>query len=66
MATTIQISHETKEKLVSFGKKGETYQDIINRLYDIAVERQLHEFLYSKQAVPIDEAIARAKRRWQK
>src|SRR3989344_4602479 len=35
MPTTIQIDHETKERLKSFGSKGETYQDIIKRLYDI-------------------------------
>jgi hypothetical protein len=66
MATTIQIDQKTKEKLASFGKKGETYQDIINRLYDIAVQQQLHDLLYSGHAVSIDSAIARAKQRWQK
>lgn len=65
MSSTIHVDDETKERLASFGKKGESYKDIINKLYDIAVEHQLREFLYSKKAVPIDEAISRAKKKWQ-
>ena len=66
MPTTIQLDTKTKEKIRSFGQKGETYQDIINRLYAIAVKQHLHEFLFSKKAVPIDEAITRARQRWSK
>lgn len=66
MPTTIQVDVETKEKLKTFGKKGESYQEIINRLYAIAVEQQLHEFLFSKKGIPIDDAIKRAKERWSK
>jgi len=65
MPTTIQVNMDTKEKLKSFGRKGETYEEIINRLYDVAVQQQLREFLYSKKAIPIDEAIKRAKKKWQ-
>lgn len=63
--STIQVGEETKEKLRSFGSKGETYEQIINRLYDIAVKEQLKAFLTEKDAVPIDEAIARARAKWQ-
>ena len=62
--STIQVGEETKEKLRSFGSKGETYEQIINKLYDIAVDQQLKTFLTEKDAVPIDEAIARAKATW--
>ena len=65
MSSTIHVDDETKERLASFGRKGESYKDIINRLYNIAVDQQLKEFLYSKKAVPIDEAINRAKEKWQ-
>ncbi|GEM_PF-1019662 len=34
--TTIQISKETREMLKSLGRKGETYDDIIRRLIDLA------------------------------
>lgn len=32
--TTIQIAKVTVEKLKNIGKKGETYDDVINRLLD--------------------------------
>ena len=66
MATTIQVEESTKKKLQSFGTKGESYNEIINRIYAMAVKDQLREFLYSGDAIPIDEAIARAKKRWSK
>ena len=59
---TIRVSEETKEKLKSFGSD-ETYDQIINRLYDIAVREQLRTFLTEQDAVPIEEAIARARNR---
>jgi predicted CopG family antitoxin len=66
MATTIQVDEDTKKKLQTFGTKGESYNEIINRIYTLAVKEQLHEFLYAGDAIPIDEAIARAKKRWSK
>ena len=30
--TTIQIKKETREKIFNLGKKGESYDDIINRV----------------------------------
>lgn len=64
MPTTIQVDEPTKERLKSFGLKGDTYQEIINRLYDIAVQQQLRELLSSKKAIPIDEAIKQYKKKW--
>lgn len=65
MPTTIQIDKETKEKLKSFGTKGETYQDIIERLYETAVKVQLRDLLMSsKNTISIEEAIKEHKRRW--
>lgn len=32
--TTITISEETKKKLVSLGGKGETFQDIVDRVLE--------------------------------
>jgi len=34
--TTIQISKETREMLKELGRKGETYDDIIRRLIELA------------------------------
>ncbi len=67
MATTIQISNETKSLISTFGSKEDTYEDIIKRMYDLAVKEQLREFLLSSEdAIPIAEAIKRAKKEWQK
>ncbi|MEK6853254.1 MAG: hypothetical protein AABX64_01090 [Nanoarchaeota archaeon] len=67
MATTIQISKETKSLISTFGTKEDTYEDIIRNMYNLAVKEQLREFLLSSEdAIPIDEAIRRAKKEWQK
>jgi len=66
MATTIQISNETKELIGSFGTKSDTYEDIIKKIYKMAVKEQLRELLMSSEkAIPIDEAIKKAKKEWQ-
>ena len=67
MTTTIQISEETKQLIGTFGTKGDTYEVILQRMYRMAVKEQLQEFLLSAEnSFPIDEAIARAKKRWRK
>jgi len=67
MPTTIQIDHETKEKIKTFGLKGETYQEIINRLYNIAIKDQLHQLLMSsKNTISLEEVRRRHAARWQK
>ena len=65
MSTTIQIQEETRDKIKSFGLKGETYDEIINRMFEKAVEQQLKEFLLSSsKMIPIDEAIEKSKKKW--
>ncbi|MBT4539784.1 hypothetical protein HOI26_02705 [Candidatus Woesearchaeota archaeon] len=57
MATTIQISSETKNLLNSFGTKEDTYEEIIKRIYSLAVKEQLREFLMSsKNTLSLSEA----------
>lgn len=58
MMSTIQISKETKELLSSFGTKSDSYEDIIKRLYDIAVKDQLRRFEESakKDSLTLEEA----------
>jgi len=34
MLTTIQVRSETKQRLVDIGKKGESYDKVINRILD--------------------------------
>ena len=59
--TTIQLSKEMKNKIASFGIKGESYEEILKRIYSMAVKEQLKEFLMSSEGfVPIEEAIKEA------
>lgn len=37
--TTIQISKTTRERLISIGKKGETYDEILNALVDLKMNK---------------------------
>ncbi|HPD82098.1 MAG TPA: hypothetical protein PK357_03290 [Candidatus Pacearchaeota archaeon] len=65
--STIQLSKETKEKISSFGLKGESYDQIINRIYSLAVKDQLRAFLMSSDnCVPVEDALERAKKKWQR
>ncbi len=65
--TTIQLTEETKNKIASFGSKGESYDEILRRIYDMAVKVQIREFLMaSEKAIPIDKAIEEAKKKWLK
>jgi hypothetical protein len=63
--TTIQLSKETKDKISSFGVKGESYDVILNRVYSMAVKEQLRRFLMSdKGFIPIEDAIKEADKKW--
>lgn len=67
MNSSIQISKETKELIASFGSKEDTYEDIIKKIYKMAVKEQLREFLMSSEnTISVDEAIKRSKKKWQK
>jgi len=60
VATTILVEKETRERLRSFGKKGETYDQILRRLMSLAehegfMEKQ-YERLKDKEAfISLDE-----------
>ena len=65
MITTIQLTNETKEKIASFGGKVESYDKILQRIYDMAVKTQLREFLMSSEnCIPVKEALERAKAKY--
>ncbi|MFH1256418.1 MAG: hypothetical protein V1494_03930 [Candidatus Diapherotrites archaeon] len=38
--TTIQLEMKTRDRLMRIGKKGETYDEIINKLIDQHVKRK--------------------------
>ena len=63
--TTIQLSKEIKDKISTFGIKGETYDDILKRIYSLAVKEQLREFLMSDEGyISIEDAIKEADKKW--
>ena len=65
--TTIAISRDIKYQMQEFGFKGESYSDLIKRLIESAKQRQLHDLLMSEEGtIPIEEALANAKKQWQK
>ena len=63
--TTIQLSKETRDKICSFGVKGESYDEILKRIYSLAVKEQLRNFLMSDEGfIPIEDAIKEADKKW--
>ncbi|HLC31260.1 MAG TPA: hypothetical protein VJK51_01195 [Candidatus Nanoarchaeia archaeon] len=63
--STIQLSKETKEKLSSFGVKGESYDTILMRIYALAVKEQLRQFLLSsKNSISLEEARKELDKKW--
>jgi len=63
--TTIQLSKETKDKISSFGTKGESYDEILKRIYSLAVKEQLKEFLMSDEGfISIAEARKELDKKW--
>jgi len=63
--TTIQLSKKTKEKISSFGAKGESYDQILKRIYSLAVKEQLREFFMSSEnTVTIEEARKEVENKW--
>jgi hypothetical protein len=65
MTSTIQISNDTKRLISSFGSKEDTYEDIIKRMYKLAVNEQLREFLMtSENTISLQEARQRHSKKW--
>ena len=63
--TTIAIRKDLKEKINTLGNKGETYSDIIEKLYEIAKNRQIKEILLSEEGtISIDEARKELNKKW--
>jgi predicted CopG family antitoxin len=67
MATTISISVEMKEKLRNLGRAGDSYDDVIRKMYEVTKKNLLMTYLYDESdSVSIDEAIAESRKKWQK
>ena len=57
--TTIQLNRETREELRQFGTKGETYDQLIHRLMEIAKRvgffEDMDRILETEVFVPLDD-----------
>ncbi len=67
MATTISVREETKQKLKHLGRTGDSYDDIIQKMYEATKKTILMQYLYDEtDSIGIDEAIEGARKRWPK
>jgi predicted CopG family antitoxin len=67
MATAISISEELREKLKNLGRAGDSYEDVISRMYDLTRKSMLLSYLYDQSdSVQIDDAIKEARKKWPK
>jgi hypothetical protein len=65
--STIAVPVELKNELREWGSKGESYADILARVLKKLKERQLEEFLMDDEdCIPIEQALADAKKKWRK
>ena len=65
MATTIQLSMETKRLISTFGTKEDTYDDVVRRIYNLAVKEQLRDFLLSSEnCISLGEARKELDKKW--
>jgi predicted CopG family antitoxin len=63
MNTTICVTDELKNKIKEFGNKGDTYNDILTKLYKSAKERQIQDLLMdTTNCITIEGARKRLKK----
>ncbi len=60
MASTISLSVDMKEKLKNLGRAGDSYEDVISKMYDIASKQLLVTYLYdTSDSLTLSEARRR-------
>ena len=65
--TTIAVTKDVKNKISEFGNKGETFSDILLKIYNAARKTQLREILMSDEnCVTIEQAMEEAEKKWPK
>ncbi len=56
--TMIQVDVETRDKIKSLGRMGETYSDVLDKLYELAIRQQMENYLLDTTGyVDLDELI---------
>lgn len=67
MASTISISEEMKEKLKNLGRAGDSYEDVIRKMYEISRKQLLLDFLHnSTDTISIEEMREEINKKWPK
>ncbi|MFC2134415.1 hypothetical protein ACFLTH_07335 [Bacteroidota bacterium] len=57
MNTTIAIQKETRNLLQEYGKKSESYDDVIKRMYnEIQLQKAISEFVSEEEYSTLEEA----------
>lgn len=65
--STIQLSKETKRKISSFGNKGESYEDILKKIYSMALKEQVRQFLMNEEdSITLEEFKKEINKKWPK
>ncbi len=66
MNTTIAVSSRVRDQIKEYGHKGETYDEILERLLKSAKERQIQELLMdTSDSTTAKDALNKAKKKWQ-
>ncbi len=56
MASTISLSDEMKEDLKNLGRAGESYEQVIRRMYELTKKQLLVNYLYdTADSITLDE-----------
>jgi predicted CopG family antitoxin len=62
MATTISVSQELKDKLKNLSRAGDSYEDVIAKMYEITRKHMLKAYLYDESdSLTLDEARRKLK-----
>ncbi len=65
MATAVSISDWMKGKLKNLGRAGDSYEDVIRRMYEVTRKNLLMAYFYDEpDSLSIDEAVAEARKKW--
>ncbi len=57
MKTTIPLQKETRDKIREFAKKSETWDEVLNRLYENAISVETANILFTRDSMSSDEAL---------
>jgi len=56
--TMIQVDVETRDKIKSLGRMGESYTEVLEKLYNMAIRKQMENYLMDTSGyVDLDELI---------